>query len=150
MIVTLLVTAVVVSLCFFLHQAVLTLLAKVIYHPQRFPRRPLLLVIFVLFATHLVQVVLYALALSGLDAAGYGRLTGATVGGREWFADHFYFSIASYTTLGIGDILPHGHIRIMAGIEALNGLVLIAWSASFAYLAMERVWGKRHRLDTHH
>lgn len=150
MFVTLIVTAAVVSLCFFLHLAVLTRLAKTIYHPERFPKRPLLLVIFTLFATHLVQVVLYALALSGLDAAGYGRLTGATVGGPEWFVDHLYFSIASYTTLGIGDILPQGDIRIMAGVEALNGLVLVAWSASFTYLAMERVWGKKHRLDTHH
>ena len=27
---------------------------------------------------------------------------------------------------------------MLAGIEALNGLVLIAWSASFAYLTMEQ------------
>ena len=56
---------------------------------------------------------------------------------------HFYFSIASYTTLGIGDILPHGNIRIVAGLEALNGLVLVAWSASFTYLIMERLWGRQ-------
>jgi len=29
----------------------------------------------------------------------------------------------------------------MAGIETLTGLVMIAWSASFTYLAMEKFWG---------
>jgi hypothetical protein len=62
------------------------------------------------------------------------------VGGPGWFEDHFHFSIASYTTLGIGDIIAEGPIRIIAGIEALNGLVLVAWSASFTYIAMERLW----------
>jgi hypothetical protein len=31
-------------------------------------------------------------------------------------------------------------MRIVAGIESLNGLVLIGWSASFTYLTMERFW----------
>ncbi len=31
-------------------------------------------------------------------------------------------------------------MRIVAGIEALTGLLLIAWSASFTYLTMERLW----------
>ena len=29
----------------------------------------------------------------------------------------------------------------MAGIETITGLMMIAWSASFAYLAMEKFWG---------
>ena len=54
--------------------------------------------------------------------------------------DYFYFSIVSYTSLGLGDVFPHGHVRFLTGLEALNGLMLIAWSASFAYLAMGRLW----------
>ena len=140
MITVLVVSAALVSLCFFIHLAVLTRLAAMVYHPERSPRRPLLLVLFSLFATHLFEVLLYGLALYALDVWGYGRLTGAVVGGPGWLVDHFYFSIASYTTLGIGDIIAEGPIRIIAGIEALNGLVLVAWSASFTYLAMERLW----------
>ena len=37
-------------------------------------------------------------------------------------------------------ILPVGPVRLVAGAEALNGLLLIGWSASYAYLAMERFW----------
>ena len=33
-----------------------------------------------------------------------------------------------------------------AGVEALNGLLLIGWSASFTYLAMERYW-PMHGID---
>jgi hypothetical protein len=31
-------------------------------------------------------------------------------------------------------------MRLVSGVEALNGLLLIGWSASFTYLAMERYW----------
>lgn len=140
MIIALLVAAGLVAICVFLHLAVLRRLARFIEAPDAPVRHPLLVVIFTLFATHLVQVIVYAAGLSLLDQAGFGRLAGAVVGGPGWFVDHFYFSIASYTTLGIGDIVPEGDIRLIAGIEALNGLVLIAWSASFTYLVMERLW----------
>jgi hypothetical protein len=139
MIVTLAVAALLVASCCTIHLLVLRRLKRVVDQPQLF-RRPMLLIIFVLFLLHLFEVTLYALALSALDRAGYGRLIGAVVGGPGWFEDHFHFSIASYTTLGIGDIIAEGPIRIIAGIEALNGLVLVAWSASFTYIAMERLW----------
>ena len=143
MIVTFLATACLVSLCFGLHYSAMRRLAELIYADPVPFKRPLLLVTFCLFAVHLIEVLLYAVALSLLDWFGYGDLVGAVDKGPSWFFDHFYFSIASYTTLGIGDIVPVGPIRLIAGVEALNGLVLIAWSASFTYLAMERRWGPR-------
>jgi hypothetical protein len=36
------------------------------------------------------------------------------------------------------DLFPHGPLRIVAGIETLNGFILIGWSASFTYLSMEK------------
>ena len=30
--------------------------------------------------------------------------------------------------------------EVLAGVEALNGLLLIGWSASYTYIAMERFW----------
>lgn len=52
-----------------------------------------------------------------------------------------YFSAETYTSLGYGDVVPGGALRLLAGMEALNGLLLIGWSASFIYIAMERFWG---------
>jgi hypothetical protein len=34
-------------------------------------------------------------------------------------------------------------MRLIAGVESLDGLVLIGWSASFTYLAMEEYWGSK-------
>ncbi|WP_300974515.1 potassium channel family protein [Sphingomonas sp. LHG3406-1] len=139
MLISLVVAAMLTALCCYVHLLVLRQLKRLVDGPRRISH-PLLFIILVLFATHVFEVVLFALALSGLDWADYGRLMGAVTGGPGWFEDHFYFSIASYTTLGIGDIVPEGPIRVIAGMEALTGLVLIAWSASFTYLAMERLW----------
>lgn len=57
------------------------------------------------------------------------------------FADYLYFSTATYTSLGYGDIYPLGGLRLMARIETIVGLMMIAWSASFTYLTMEKFWG---------
>ena len=43
--------------------------------------------------------------------------------------DVFYFSLVSYTSLGLGDIVPTGHLRFVAGVEALNGFLLISCSS---------------------
>lgn len=60
--------------------------------------------------------------------------------GQVHFLDHIYLSAMSYTTVGFGDVAPVGAIRFLAATEALTGLVLITWSASFTYLEMERYW----------
>lgn len=54
--------------------------------------------------------------------------------------DFFYFSLTCYSTMGFGDVYATGDMRILAGLEGLNGLVLIAWSASFTFIAVERIW----------
>ena len=136
-----LVSILVVSLCICIHFYALRRLAIVLNRSHPPVRKPLLLLFFVLYLVHLLEVMLYAVAMSLLDLAGLGKLDGAMTTTSGWFFDHFYFSIAAYTTLGIGDIVPHGQMRILAGMEALNGLVLITWSASFSYLMMERFWG---------
>lgn len=44
------------------------------------------------------------------------------------FSRCLYFSAETFTTLGYGDVVPHGDLRLLAGIEALNGLLLIGWT----------------------
>ncbi|MBM4221971.1 MAG: two pore domain potassium channel family protein [Gammaproteobacteria bacterium] len=57
--------------------------------------------------------------------------------------DSVYFSFVMYTSLGIGDIVPVGIMRFLAGLETLTGLVLITWTASFMYIEMQRFWERR-------
>jgi hypothetical protein len=39
--------------------------------------------------------------------------------------------------------VPGGPLRLMTAVEALHGLLMIGWTASFAYVAMERFWEER-------
>ncbi|MEQ8900570.1 MAG: ion channel [Roseovarius sp.] len=52
--------------------------------------------------------------------------------------DFFYFSLVNYSSLGLGDIYPTGHLRFLAGVEALNGFLLISCSASTIFLVVTR------------
>ncbi|GHA14996.1 metal transporter [Devosia pacifica] len=91
----------------------------------------------VLTVAQLLSVGLYALAYHIAESAGWGSLAGEIEGTP---LDQFYFSLMSYTTLGVGDIYPLGALRIISGIEALNGFALIGWTASFAYTLMRDGW----------
>ncbi len=102
------------------------------------PRGRVVVVVFACFAAHTAEVWLYAFGYHFLHGvAGLGTFGGAFGGS---LADAVYFSVVTYTSLGFGDVYPLGGTRLVAGVEALNGLVLIAWSASFTYLAMEKFW----------
>ena len=103
------------------------------------PRPRILAVILAAFLAHGVEVWLYAIVYYLLaDDAGIGHFGGTF---QNHFSDFLYFSTSSYTSLGYGDIYPTGDLRLVAGIEAIVGLMMIGWSASFTYLAMEKFWG---------
>ena len=100
-------------------------------------RARLFVVLVAALASHLAHILLYAWSFMLFDLQeGFGTIEGSDGG----FWDAFYFSITSYTTLGIGDLYPTQAIRFLSGIEALNGLVMVGWTASFTYLTMERFW----------
>lgn len=108
-------------------------------------RRKLLVVIFATFLAHAAEVALYGLGYYVLTVyVDVGQLTSSA--GFSW-RTCMYFSLETYTTLSLGDITPVGEIRLLAGAEALNGLLLVGWSASFAYLTMGQFWnsGKDER-----
>lgn len=101
-------------------------------------RTKLLAVIFTAFVAHAVEMAVYGIALYLLVRyLDVGTLSGSTAFSID---SCLYFSAETYTSLGFGDLTPVGPIRLLAGAEALNGLLLIGWSASFAYIAMEKFW----------
>lgn len=96
-----------------------------------------------LLVAHLVEVCAYAAAFAfGEHALGLGDFGGHPVSEP---LDYLYFSIVSYTSLGLGDVFPKSHLRFLTGVEALNGLLLIAWSGSFIYIVMQRSWPWLHK-----
>jgi len=101
-------------------------------------RSKLLVVILVTFLAHATEMAMYGGALYLLVTwLGVGNLSGTT---GFSLTTYMYFSAETYTSLGFGDLTPTGPVRLLAGIEALNGLLLIGWSASFTYISMERFW----------
>jgi hypothetical protein len=99
-------------------------------------RSKLLVVFFASVAAHAFEVLLYGFALYGLVRwAGVGGLAGSAGFSLQTC---LYFSAETDTSLGFGDLTPVGPIRLLAGAEALNGLLLIGWTASYTHIAMER------------
>jgi len=102
------------------------------------PRARIIVVVLTAFVGHTLAVWTYALAYWLLAVQWeVGGFAGLPV---EGFEDCLYFSVVTYTSLGFGDQVPVSHMRLVAGVEALNGLMLIGWSVSFTYLTMERYW----------
>jgi hypothetical protein len=101
-------------------------------------RAKLIVVIFGAFLAHAAEIVLYAVATYAL--VRYWDV--GTLGDASHFSltRCLYFSAETYSSLGYGDIVPGGPLRLLAGVEVLNGLLLIGWSASYTYIAMERFW----------
>lgn len=92
-------------------------------------------VVMVLLVTHIVQIMMFGVAYHFMVDSANG-FAGSYDGS---FNDSVYFSAAVYTTVGFGDITPLGYLRLMVSFEALTGLVLIAWSASFTFVAMSKL-----------
>ena len=88
-----------------------------------------------MLASHLLVAVWFAggfwvgheLGLGGFDK----------VPSMDWM-DYFYFSLINITTLGLGDIYPTEHLRVIAGIEALTGFALISCSAQLLWSMMKK------------
>jgi hypothetical protein len=131
-------TLVAVSLCVLLHYEALAGLTRLLRGMALRARRRILIMIPCIMAAHAAQIwvfgITYVLLLRN-------PVYGAIKSGAELnFFDYIYFSAMVFTTVGFGDLVPTGHIRLLAGMEGLTGLVFITWSASFAFLEMQRFW----------
>jgi hypothetical protein len=99
----------------------------------------ILLVMLGLLIAHMIEIWIFALGyrIAAVETTGLGHLIG--IDNPSAF-DYMYLSAMVYTTVGFGDVVPVGAIRMLAAAEALTGLSLITWSASFTFLAMQRFW----------
>ena len=75
-------------------------------------------------------VVLCIMALHSLEIWLYAGLYLA-VGTVPDFQTALYFSTASFTTIGYGDVVVEPPWRLVSAIEGANGLLLFGWSTAF-------------------
>lgn len=110
------------------------------------PRLRVVVISVPIFFTHIFGIWLYGIVyflvenLTNLGKlVGHEKIYGLNL---DSFFDCLYFSAATYTSLGLGDLVPTKHIRMLVGAEVLNGLVMIGWTVSFTFLTMEKFWAK--------
>ena len=127
-----------VTLAVLTHYECLRLISHFISGGDGIPRHKLLFVLFGALAAHIVEIAIFAVGYWFADVTLHvGNFAGIYV---LHATDYFYFSAEAYTSLGVGNLYPVGDLRLLAGMETLNGLLLIGWSTSYTFLAMTRYW----------
>ncbi len=116
------------------------LMLKIIMHfrkkTPRLTTRHIVSDVLIVILTHSLEIILFATGMYALESSGYyGHII---TSGEGLFSEFVYFSAITYTTLGFGDITPVGPLRILAGVEAITGLILCAWTASVIFVGVLR------------
>jgi len=137
-VVVMLLTALAVAGTVGLHYEGLNWLARRLTQRARDRRRRVLHAVLGALALHIAEIWIFGLAYwLCLALPGAGGVTGAPESG---LFDTVYLSAMTFSTVGFGDVAPFGAIRFIAGTEAVLGLFVIAWSATFTYYEMSRNW----------
>ncbi|HEC04913.1 MAG TPA: two pore domain potassium channel family protein [Thiothrix sp.] len=141
MFVALLINSVIVAITVMIHYEALFQMTVAIQKIKVKHRFRIVLGVFGSLLAHVVEIWVFAIAYYFMHSnEGWGHLEGNYNGS---LIDSAYFSFTTFTTLGFGDIAPYGELRFLVGIEAVTGLVLITWTASFLYVEMQRYWNAR-------
>lgn len=61
------------------------------------------------------------------------------IGFFDSFEIALYFSTVTFSTIGYGDVIPHPEWRLLAGMEGVDGFLLIGWSTAYLVAAGIRV-----------
>jgi len=66
------------------------------------------------------------------------------VGAIRSFEDALYFSTATYSTIGYGDVALSKSWRVLGAIEGANGVILLGWSTAFFISIVARIRALEH------
>lgn len=58
------------------------------------------------------------------------------------FLESVYFSMVTFTTLGYGDISLSSDWKLLSGLEAINGIMLIGWSTAMMFSLIQNIYKK--------
>ena len=65
------------------------------------------------------------------------------LGSLDKLGDALYFSLVTYTTLGYGDVILAGEYRLLAAVEAANGVIMLGWSTALVVGFIQKVYFAR-------
>ncbi len=144
-----------VLLCVMFHGFVLQSTARTLFYEKgRFSFYRVGLLILVAILAHLVEIVFFQVAYHWLEPdLSMGTIVGSGLvdhvpseneGNELSASDVFYFSAVTYTSTGYGDLTPTGNLRLLAMVEALTGLIMVAWTTSYAFVVMVNYWERQN------
>jgi hypothetical protein len=84
----------------------------------------------VVFVLHTLEIVIWAGAYLALVPAEE----------LASFEEAVYFSFVTFTTLGYGEITLGPAWRLLSGIEALNGILLVGWTTAMIFSVVQGMW----------
>lgn len=119
-----------------LHYELLVLASHVVRALPGAGRADVMPAVVLALVAHVIEVVVFGVGWFVLIRAGAVELSIPS----PTLAEAIYFSGSVYTSLGFGDIVPMGSGRFLVVLEAVTGLVLIAWTASFTFYQMRENW----------
>ncbi len=138
MLISFLIISALVAVTVVIHYEMLRLLWVYIPKLRMKHRLRVIIGVFGTICAHIIEVWIFGMAFFLMAShSDFGTLTGNFDGS---LLDSVYFSFTNYTTLGYGDIVASGQLRFLAGMEAITGLSLITWSASFMFMEMMKFW----------
>lgn len=89
----------------------------------------------------LIYTALFLLSLNFIEAIIWG-FTYYLLPGITEFEDlekAIYFSLVTFTTLGYGEITISSTNRILSGLEAMNGVLLLGWTTAMMFSVLQYV-----------
>ena len=105
---------------------------RTIRHPSLFLIAVMIPTVSVLMATHVLEVIVWSLTYSIVDAAPAD-------------ANLVYFAFVNYTTLGYGDVVPVERWRLLGPMTAMNGVLLFGWSTAVIFEVLRKALALQQR-----
>ena len=87
-------------------------------------------IVLLMFFASIIEAVIWAISYLALDAV-------------QTVEEALYFSIVTFTTLGFGDIILNESWRLLASLEAANGIIIFGWSTAIVMAAVQKLYFNR-------
>jgi hypothetical protein len=118
--------------------------ARVTKRPQRLIHKPLRTV-FVQFS-----VLMILLMLGNIIQIAFWALLYMALGAFEDFETAMYFSGVTFTSLGYGDVVLNGRLRLLGPLQAANGLMMFGITTALFIAAVQQAIANWTAADAAH
>lgn len=134
-----------IAICSFTIYEIVRFCWKRLPHSKGHPHQQMLRVVISIFTGHIINIWIFGAVYYLLIHYDLGQLKTSIGALDKDIFSCIYFSSVIYTTVGLGDVVPEGALRMIVAVQGLCGFIMIGWTVTFTYLAMEKFWALPHR-----